>query len=131
MAEWTFFTNHGLTLAAIAKSPRTTAREIGDAAGVTERAAHKIIKDLEDAGYVTKTKVGRKKPLSHPPGRAPEGRGYGRGSGRAAGHAGLAMAPPRKPAGHHGGGRRHGLGGRRTRPARGAAAIAACLGALP
>ena len=60
MAEWTFFTNHGLTLAAIAKSPRTTAREIGDAAGVTERAAHKIIKDLEDAGYVTKTKVGRK-----------------------------------------------------------------------
>ena len=60
MAEWTFFTNHGLTLAAIAKSPRTTAREIGDAAGITERAAHKIIKDLEDAGYVTKTKVGRK-----------------------------------------------------------------------
>ncbi len=59
MAEWSFITNHGLTLAAIAKSPRTTAREIGDAAGITERAAHKIIKDLEDAGYVTKTKVGR------------------------------------------------------------------------
>ena len=59
MAEWAFITNHGLTLAAIAKSPRTTAREIGDAAGITERAAHKIIKDLEDAGYVTKTKVGR------------------------------------------------------------------------
>ena len=60
MAEWAFITNHGLTLAAIAKSPRTTAREIGDTAGITERAAHKIIKDLEDAGYVTKTKVGRK-----------------------------------------------------------------------
>ena len=60
MAEWTFITNHGLTLAAIAKSPRTTAREIGDTAGITERAAHKIIKDLENAGYVTKTKVGRK-----------------------------------------------------------------------
>ncbi|MDE2940773.1 MAG: winged helix-turn-helix domain-containing protein [Chloroflexota bacterium] len=59
MAEWAFVTNHGLTLGAIAKSPRTTAREIGDAAGITERAAHKIIKDLEDAGYVTKTKVGR------------------------------------------------------------------------
>ena len=60
MAEWTFITNHGLTLAAIAKSPRTTAREIGDAVGITERAAHKIIKDLENAGYVTKNKVGRK-----------------------------------------------------------------------
>ena len=60
MSEWTFITNHGLTLAAIAKSPRTTAREIGDAVGITERAAHKIIKDLENAGYVTKNKVGRK-----------------------------------------------------------------------
>ena len=60
MSEWTFITNHGLTLAAIAKSPRTTAREIGDAVGITERAAHKIIKDLETSGYVTKNKVGRK-----------------------------------------------------------------------
>ena len=60
MAEWAFITNHGLTLAAIAKSPRTTAREIGDAVGITERAAHKIIKDLENAGYVTKNKVVRK-----------------------------------------------------------------------
>jgi len=60
VAEWTFITNHGLTLAAIAKSPRTTAREIGDAVGITERAAHKIIKDLENAGYVTKNRVGRK-----------------------------------------------------------------------
>jgi len=67
VAEWTFITNHGLTLAAIAKSPRTTAREIGDAVGVTERAAHKIIKDLENAGYVTKNKVGRKNHyLIHP-----------------------------------------------------------------
>ena len=60
MAEWTFITNHGLTLAAVAKSPRTTAREIGDVVGITERAAHKIIKDLENAGYVTKTRVGRR-----------------------------------------------------------------------
>ncbi|MDA0988730.1 MAG: winged helix-turn-helix domain-containing protein [Chloroflexi bacterium] len=60
MSEWTFITNHGLILAAIAKNPRTTAREIGDVVGITERAAHKIIKDLENAGYVTKTKVGRK-----------------------------------------------------------------------
>ena len=28
--------------------------------GVTERTAHSIIVDLEDAGYITKTKVGRK-----------------------------------------------------------------------
>lgn len=60
MPEWTFFTNHGLVLVAIAKHPRSTAREIGDAVGITERAAHKLIRDLEEAGYITKTKVGRR-----------------------------------------------------------------------
>ncbi|HEY48647.1 MAG TPA: winged helix-turn-helix transcriptional regulator [Dehalococcoidia bacterium] len=59
MPEWSFITNHGLILAAIAKRPRSTAREIGDAVGITERAAHKIINDLEREGYITKTKVGR------------------------------------------------------------------------
>jgi len=59
MAEWGFITNHGLALAAIARHPRSIAREIGDAVGITERAVHKIIKDLEAEGYITKTKVGR------------------------------------------------------------------------
>lgn len=59
MTEWAFITNHGLVLAVIAKHRRSTAREIGDAVGITERAVHKIIKDLEMAGYITKTKVGR------------------------------------------------------------------------
>jgi predicted HTH transcriptional regulator len=60
MADWTFLTNHGLVLAAIAKGPRSTAREIGDVVGVTERAAHSIIKDLDEGGYISKIKVGRK-----------------------------------------------------------------------
>lgn len=60
MPEWSFITNHGLVLAAIARHPRSTAREIGDAVGITERAAHRIITDLDEAGYITKTKVGRK-----------------------------------------------------------------------
>ena len=60
MAEWFFVTNHGLVLAAIAKHPDMTTREIGDAVGITERATHKIISDLEAAGYITKLKVGRR-----------------------------------------------------------------------
>jgi len=60
IVEWGFITNHGLVLAAIARRPRSTAREIGDAVGITERAAHKIIKDLEEASYITKAKVGRR-----------------------------------------------------------------------
>jgi len=59
MPEWGFITNHGLVLAVIARQPRSTAREIGDAVGITERAAHKLIKDLEDEGYIDKAKVGR------------------------------------------------------------------------
>jgi len=60
MADWSFFTNHGLVLATIAKQPKSTAREIGDAVGITERTAHKIINDLEKEGYITKIKAGRK-----------------------------------------------------------------------
>ena len=59
MSEWTFITNHGLILATIAKHPNLTAREIGDAIGVTERTAHRIIMDLEEEGYISKTKIGR------------------------------------------------------------------------
>ena len=59
MADWSFITNHGRVLAIIAMRLGRTAREIGDASGITERAAHKIINDLEEAGYVTKTKTGR------------------------------------------------------------------------
>ena len=59
MADWSFITNHGLILAAIAKHPHSTAREIGDNVGIAERAAHKIIRDLENDGYISKDKVGR------------------------------------------------------------------------
>jgi DNA-binding Lrp family transcriptional regulator len=59
MADWRFLTNHGLVLAVIARGPRRTAREIGDVVGITERATHKIIKDLVEAGYITKMKAGR------------------------------------------------------------------------
>jgi len=60
MPEWSFITNHALVLTAIARHPRRTLREIGDTVGITERAAHKIINDLEEAGYVSKEKVGRR-----------------------------------------------------------------------
>ena len=60
MAEWGFITNHGLVLAAIAKHPKSTARDIGDAVGITERAALRIIKDLDEGGYISKDKVGRR-----------------------------------------------------------------------
>lgn len=74
MAKWAFITNHGLVLSYIARHPQSTAREIAQAAGVTERTAHKIITELEEAGYVARKRVGRQNqyqinpnlPLRHP-----------------------------------------------------------------
>lgn len=59
MADWSLFTNHGLLMITIAKNPDMTAREISNDIGLTERTAHKIIIDLENAGYITRIKVGR------------------------------------------------------------------------
>ena len=57
---WTFITNHGLVLSYISHNPRTTAREIAAYIGVTERTTHKIISDLEAAGYIDRRKTGRR-----------------------------------------------------------------------
>ena len=38
----------------------TDGSEIGNDIGLTERTAHKIIIDLEEAGYITRKKVGRR-----------------------------------------------------------------------
>ena len=59
-AYWTFITNHGLTLVYLFQNPSHTAREIADYLGITERTIHKIIKDLEDTSYITRTRRGRK-----------------------------------------------------------------------
>ena len=46
-------------LAQIARHGRVTAREISLELGITERSVHRIISDLEAAGYLKKGKVGR------------------------------------------------------------------------
>jgi len=60
MPEWTFLTNHALVLSYIADHPRITARDLGDAVGITERATRKIIADLLDTGYIAKKREGRR-----------------------------------------------------------------------
>jgi DNA-binding transcriptional ArsR family regulator len=60
VAEWTFVTNHALVLSFLAKQSRITARELASSIGVTERTVRKIIADLDEAGYITKKKQGRR-----------------------------------------------------------------------
>ena len=57
---WTFITNYGLVLSYIFHNPSHTAREIANHVGITERTTHKIISDLEEAGYIDRRKSGRK-----------------------------------------------------------------------
>jgi DNA-binding MarR family transcriptional regulator len=57
--RWTFITNHAAVLTLLDRENNLTAREIALNLGITERSVHRIIKDLESAGYITKRKEGR------------------------------------------------------------------------
>ena len=70
---WTFLTTHAHVLVVVRRDPHARLREIADAVGVTERAVQLILGDLESAGYVRRTRVGRRNeyhvlggPLRHP-----------------------------------------------------------------
>lgn len=71
---WTFLTNHAHVLACLRTDPRLRVRDLADQIGVTERAAHRILTDLTEAGYVVKEREGRRNryrldldhPMRHP-----------------------------------------------------------------
>lgn len=60
MPGWKFVTNHALVLCQIAQQPRITIRELSLTIGITEKAIHGIITDLEIDGYITKIREGRR-----------------------------------------------------------------------
>ncbi|HEX8645830.1 MAG TPA: helix-turn-helix domain-containing protein [Thermoleophilaceae bacterium] len=57
---WTFLTSHAQVLLHIAADPGARLREIGDAVGITERATHRIVVELVDAGYISRERTGRR-----------------------------------------------------------------------
>lgn len=58
--RFSFLTNHALALLAIAHDPRARMRDIAGSLEVTERAAQRIVGDLVEAGYVIRTREGRR-----------------------------------------------------------------------
>ena len=58
--SWTLLTGHGHVLVEIARNPEARMRDISVAAGITERTAQAIVADLETAGYITRTRIGRR-----------------------------------------------------------------------
>ncbi len=71
---WTFLTNHAHVLLCIAKEPEARMRDVATLVGITERAVQRIVADLEVAGYLERTREGRRNryrvradlPLRHP-----------------------------------------------------------------
>lgn len=57
---WTFLSNHGHVLMCLAADPDSRLRDIAVRVGVTERTAFGIVADLEAAGIVERTRVGRR-----------------------------------------------------------------------
>ena len=59
-ARWSFLTNHARVLACIAEDPGIRLRDIGDKVGISERAAHRIVGELVAAGYLSRSREGRR-----------------------------------------------------------------------
>ena len=74
MPEWSFLTHHAHVLLCVAGDPGMRVRDIADCVGITERAVHRIVSDLVEAGYLSRRRVGRRNhyeidrglPLRHP-----------------------------------------------------------------
>jgi DNA-binding MarR family transcriptional regulator len=74
VTRWDFLTNHAHVLVCVAHDPGIRLRDIAAAVGITERAAHRILSELVEEGYVLRERHGRRNryqvkselPLRHP-----------------------------------------------------------------
>ena len=57
---WALLTNHAQVLVCIARDAGIRVREIGERVGITERAAHRIVGELVDSGYIGRERTGRR-----------------------------------------------------------------------
>jgi len=72
--SWTFLSNHAHVVLCLAQAADPTVREVAQRVGITERAVHRILAELEEGGYVTRQRDGRRntyrvhpaRPLRHP-----------------------------------------------------------------
>src|SRR5690349_2750576 len=58
--RWDFLTNHAHVLTCVAADPGIRLRDIAAAVGITERAAHRIVSELVEGGYLRREREGRR-----------------------------------------------------------------------
>lgn len=58
--SWTFLTNHAHVLIALTRDPSARVRDLADLVGITERAVHQILADLEAGDVIERERTGRR-----------------------------------------------------------------------
>lgn len=58
--DWTFLSNHAKVLLCIASEPGIRLREVASRVGITERAVQRIVADLDEGGYLSRSREGRR-----------------------------------------------------------------------
>ena len=74
MGHCEFLTNHAKVLLCVADDPNSRLRDIAAVVGITERAAHRLVAELVEDGYIIRERQGRRTsykvepglPLPHP-----------------------------------------------------------------
>jgi DNA-binding MarR family transcriptional regulator len=59
LRSWTFITSHAQVLLVVAGNPDASVAEIADAAEITERSTYRVLADLQQAGYIRRSRKGR------------------------------------------------------------------------
>ena len=68
MSDWSFLSNHARALICIARDPGTRIRDVAECLDVTERSAHRLVKDLCADGYLSKSRNGTRNTYTVDPG---------------------------------------------------------------
>ncbi|GBF07932.1 N-acetylglucosamine deacetylase [Deinococcus aerius] len=67
-SQWTFLTNHSHVLLCLVREPGSTLRQVAERVGITERAVQRIVRELEQAGVLTRARQGRRNTYTVNPG---------------------------------------------------------------
>jgi len=62
--SWTFFSNYGHILLALAQDPEARLRDLAERVGITERAVHRLLAEMEAADVISRHREGRRNSYS-------------------------------------------------------------------
>lgn len=60
MSDWNFLTNHANVLLSVTEEPDIRLRELAVKVSISERAVKRIVADLENAGFISRERQGRR-----------------------------------------------------------------------